>query len=88
MGFRYSVKAREIGCASLRAHDDQELLLHEQAVGDDGWALPGPRSLAIDVSRWARSISKSFMAEQGKDVSQPEQVCPCCQFQGRINNSS
>ena len=28
------------------------------------------------VSRWARSISRCFMAEQGREASHQEHVCP------------
>jgi len=31
-----SIKSREIWCSSTVAIDDQELLLHEEAVSDDG----------------------------------------------------
>jgi len=48
---------------------------------------PGPRSLAIVVSRWARSINRSFMEEQGREVSHQEQDFPSCPFQVKITNS-
>ena len=50
-------------------------------------APPGPMSLAIVVSRCARSISRSFMAEQGREDCLQEQVCLCCRFQVEISNS-
>ena len=33
------------------------------------FAPPGPKSLATVVSRWAGSISRFFMAEQGREAS-------------------
>ena len=33
------------------------------------FAPPGPKSLAMVVSKWARSMSGSFMAEQGREPS-------------------
>ena len=50
-------------------------------------APPGPRSLAMVVNRWMRSISRSFMAEQGREGSFQEQVCLSCRFQVIISNS-
>jgi len=50
-------------------------------------APPGPRSLAIVVNRWARSTSRSFMAEQGKEDCYQEQVCLSRRFQVIISNS-
>lgn len=38
------------------------------------FAPPGPRSLAIVVSKWERSISGYFMAEQGREASHLRQV--------------
>ncbi len=38
-----SVERREIGCASSRPVDDQELLLHEEAVGDNSPRAPRPQ---------------------------------------------
>ena len=35
------------------------------------FAPPGPRSLAIVVSRWRRSVSRSFMAVQGRGRCNP-----------------
>ena len=40
-----SVKDREIGCASPRAVDDQELLLHEEAIGDNRSCAAGSQAL-------------------------------------------
>jgi hypothetical protein len=37
-------------------------------------ASPGPRSLAMVVSKWERSMSGSFMAEQGREASHLRQV--------------
>lgn len=51
-------------------------------------APPGPRSLAMVVNRWMRSISRSFMAEQGREGSFQEQVCLSCRFQVIISNST
>ena len=34
---------------------------------------PGPRSLAIGVNRCARSASRAFMAESGREVCVPQQ---------------
>ena len=42
---------------------------------------PGHRSLAIVVNRCARSTSRSFMAEQGREECFQEQVCLSCRFQ-------
>jgi len=39
------------------------------------------------VSRWARSINRSFMEEQGREVSHQEQDCPTCRFWEKITNS-
>ena len=50
-------------------------------------APPGPRSLAMVVSKWARSISRSFMAEQGREASHLRQVSPSCRFQVKTTNS-
>ena len=50
-------------------------------------APPGPRSLAIVVGRWATSISRSFMAEQGRGVGHSGQDCPTCRSQAKIANS-
>lgn len=50
-------------------------------------APPGPRSLTVVVSKWARSISRYFMEEQGREVSHQEQDCPSCPFQVKITNS-
>ena len=50
-------------------------------------APPVPRSLAMVVNRWMRSISRSFMAEQGREGSFQEQVCLSCRFQVIITNS-
>jgi hypothetical protein len=50
-------------------------------------APPGPRSLAIVVNRCARSTSRSFMAEQGREACFHEQDCPSCIFQVIISNS-
>ena len=44
-------------------------------------APPGPRSLAIVVNRCARSTSRSFMAEQGREDCFQEQVCLSYRFQ-------
>jgi hypothetical protein len=38
-----SIKYRKIGSASPGAIDDQELLLHEEAVSDDGSRAAGPQ---------------------------------------------
>jgi hypothetical protein len=51
------------------------------------FAPPCPRSLAIVVSKWARSISRPFMAEQGREASHLRQVCPSCRFQVKITDS-
>jgi hypothetical protein len=51
------------------------------------FAPPGPRSLAMVVNRWMRIISRSFMAEQGREGSFQEQVCLSCRFQMIISNS-
>ena len=51
------------------------------------FASPGPRSLAMVVSRWARSISRSFMAEQGRETTHRRQACPSCRFQVKITIS-
>ena len=49
-------------------------------------APPGPRSLAMVVNRWARSTSRSFMAEQGRgDCLRSKTVK--CRFQAKITNS-
>jgi len=37
------------------------------------FAPPGPRSLAIVISRWRRSIGRSFMAGKGRDACVQEQ---------------
>ena len=50
-------------------------------------APPGPRSLAMVVNRWMRSISRSYMAEQGREDCYQEQVCLSCRYQVIINNS-
>lgn len=50
-------------------------------------APPGPRSLATVVNRWARSISRSFMAEQGREGCAQEQDCLQCCIQVIISNS-
>ena len=47
----------------------------------------GPRSLANIVSRCARSISKSFMAEQGRETCDIEQGYLSYGFQVIISNS-
>jgi len=39
------VEGREIGCASSRLVDDQELLPHEEAVGDDRSCATGSQEL-------------------------------------------
>lgn len=49
-------------------------------------APPGPRSLAMVVNRWTKSINRSFMEEQGREDCFQEQVCLSCRFQV-INNS-
>jgi hypothetical protein len=50
-------------------------------------APPRPRSLAIVVNRGARSTSRSFMAEQGREGCFQEQVCLSYRFQVIISNS-
>ena len=50
-------------------------------------APPGPRSLAAVVNRWARSISRSFMAEQGREGCEQEQGCLNYRIQVIISNS-
>ena len=50
-------------------------------------APPGPKSLAIVVSRCARSTSRSFMVEQGREGCFQEQVCLSYRFQVIISNS-
>ena len=50
-------------------------------------APPGPRSLAIVVNRCAKSTSRSFLAEQGREDCYQEQVCLSCRFQVIIGNS-
>ena len=50
-------------------------------------APPGPMSLADVVNRWARSISRSFIAEQGREGCEQEQDCPTIRFQVIISNS-
>ena len=50
-------------------------------------APPGPRSLAMVVNRCARSTSRSFMAEQGREGGFQEQVCLSYRFQVIIINS-
>ena len=39
------------------------------------------------ISRWPRSISRSFMAAEGREDSFQEQVCLSCGFQVIISNS-
>ena len=52
------------------------------------FAPPGLRSLAIVVSRWTRSMSRSFMAWQGgRATSHPGQVRPDYCFRVKITNS-
>ena len=43
----------------------------------------GAVGLAIVVNKWARSISRSFMAWQGREVGHPGHDSPRCPFQGR-----
>ena len=50
-------------------------------------APPGPRSLAIVVNRCARSTSRFFMAEQGREGCFQEPACLSCRFQVIISNS-
>ena len=50
-------------------------------------APPGPRSLATVVHRCARSISRSFMAKQGREGCEQEQDYLSHPFQVTINNS-
>jgi len=50
-------------------------------------APPGPRSLAIVVNKCARSPSRSFMAEQGREGCFQEPVCLSSHFQVIISNS-
>jgi hypothetical protein len=62
------VQCRKIGRASSRTIDDQELLFHEQAVSDNGPRTAGTEEFGDRVvNRCARSISRSFMAEQGRE---------------------
>jgi len=56
---------------SLPAKDEQELLFHEQAVGDEGLHSTGSGGLAIVVNKRTRIISRSFMAQQGKGSRPP-----------------
>ena len=51
------------------------------------FAPPGPRNFATVVNKWARSISRSFMGEQGREAHVQEQDCPSCSFQVIISNS-
>ena len=77
-----SIKRRKIGSASPGAIDNQELLFHEQTVGDDGPRTPpGPRSLAIVVNKYARSINRSFMEVEGRGGCVQEQDCLSYRFQ-------
>ena len=50
-------------------------------------APPGSRSLATVVNRCARSISRSFMVEQGREGCAQEQDCLQYCFQVIISNS-
>lgn len=43
----------------------------------------GPGGLAILVTKWARSISRSFMAQQGREVGHLEHDSPRCPFPER-----
>jgi hypothetical protein len=45
------------------------------------------RSLVTVVKRWARSIGRSFIAEQGREASHQGQACPSRRFQVKITNS-
>jgi len=51
------------------------------------FAPPGPRSLAAVVSRWRRSLGRSFMAGKGRDACVQEQDCLSDQFRVTITNS-
>ena len=51
-------------------------------------ALPGPRSLAMVLNRWAKSASRSFMAEQGRGDCFQEQDWLSRGIQVIINNPS
>jgi hypothetical protein len=50
-------------------------------------APPGPKSLAIVHSRWARSSNRSFMLKKGSDGRVAEQGCRDFLFQATISNS-
>jgi hypothetical protein len=50
-------------------------------------APPGPRTLAIAVNKWAKSISSSFMAEEGRDNGVQEQDWLSLCIEVIINNS-
>ena len=47
---------------------------------------PDPRSLVVVVNIWAKSISSSFMAEQGRGDCSHEQDCPASRFQVILAN--
>ena len=49
------------------------------------FAPPGPRSLAIVISRWRRSISRSFMAVQGRGRCNQGQDYPNHCFRGECS---
>jgi len=51
------------------------------------FAPPGPRSLAIVIMRWRRSISRSFMAVQGRERCYQGQDYPSHRFRAKIANS-
>jgi hypothetical protein len=51
------------------------------------FAPPGTGSLAVEVNKWARSISRPSMAEQVREVGHQEQDSPGCPFQVKITNS-
>ena len=50
------------------------------------FAPPGPRSLAAVVSRWRRSLGRSFMAGKGRDACVQEQDCLSDRFRVTIIN--
>jgi len=51
------------------------------------FAPPGPRSLAVVISRSRRSISRSFMAVQGWECCDQGQGYPSYRFGEKIVNS-
>ena len=62
-------------------------MLHKLSLAADARDAPGPMSLAIVVSKWIKSISRSFMAKQGRVSTHPGQVSTGYCFQVKITNS-